>query len=221
MFKQKLGIISILGTSLPLLLLTGNNAVAANLIQNGSFEIGPNPGSFLTLGNGSTAIDNWVVTEDNIDYVGTFWQSSDGNRSLDLGGFQAGAIAQTFNTTVGQNYLVTFDLAGNTEGSPTIKTMRVEAAGQFADFTFDVTGKDGSNMGWTPQSWEFTATDAQTTLEFKGLDDTNAGPALDNVAVTAEDTVVPEPEPIPEPITILGSLTVLGFGTLMKRQKAK
>ena len=59
MFRQKLGIISVLGTTLPLLLFTTNSASAANLIQNGSFETGPNPGTnFIRLSTGSTAIDN-------------------------------------------------------------------------------------------------------------------------------------------------------------------
>mgnify|MGYP005839609693 CR=1 FL=1 len=205
----------VLGTSLPLLLFTGNSAIAANLIQNGSFEMGPNVGAFTTLPAGSTAINNWIVTDDDIDIVGTFWQASDGQRSIDLNGLQPGAIAQTFNTTIGQEYLVTFDLAGHPEGVR-IKTMRVEAAGAFADFTFNITGKTTTNMGWTTQSWQFTAIGTQTTLQFGSLDRSGfRGPALDNVVVTTEDTVVPEP------VTILGSLTLLGFGTLMKRQKAR
>ena len=158
-----------------------------NLITNGSFEIGQDPGStYITLGLNSTAINNWVVTDDNIDYIGGYWQPSDGNRSLDLDGTQPGAIAQSFNTTVGGRYWVKFDLAGNPEGSPTIKTMRVEAGGQSADFTFDKTGKNRSNMGWTPQSWQFTATATQTTLQFSSLTNgTGFGPALDNVRVEA------------------------------------
>ena len=215
MLKQKLGIVSIIGTSLPLLLLTGNGAIAANLIQNGSFEMGTDPGSFLNISAGSTDINNWVVTAD-VDYIGTAWQASDGQRSIDLNGTGQGEIAQTFNTNIGQTYTVTFDLAGNSNGSPNFKEMRIQAAGQSANFTFDATETDNNNMGWTPQSWEFTANGAQTTLSFSGLNATGAGPVIDNVAIIVYDEVI-----VPEPVTILGSLTLLGFGTLMKRQKAQ
>lgn len=214
MFKQKLGIISVLGTTLPLFVFTANSASAANLIQNGSFETGTNPGSYTTLPTGSTAINNWTVTSGDIDYIGSYWIASDGVRSIDLNALVPGAIAQTFNTTIGQNYLVTFDLAGHPGGGPIIKTMTVEAAGQSEDFSFNITGKTFSNMEWTPQSWQFTANDNQTTLEFTSLTDSPYGPALDNVAVVPTDT------PVPEPGTILGSLTLLGLGTLSRRKKA-
>jgi len=213
MFKQKLGIISVLSTTLPLLLFTANSA-SANLIQNGSFETGSDPGDWvITIDPGSTTINNWTVTSGTIDYIGSLWQASEGQRSIDLNGNNAGAIAQTFNTTIGQSYLVTFDLAGNT-AQDTIKTMRVEADGQSTNFSFDVTGKTVSNMGWTPQSWQFTANNTQTTLEFTSLTPNASGPALDNVAVVPTDT------PVPEPGTILGSLTLLGLGTLSRRKKA-
>jgi len=215
MFIQKLGIISVLGTTLPLLLFTANSAQSANLIQNGSFETGSDPGSYTPLFTGSTAIDNWTVTRGDIDYIGSLWQASDGVRSLDLNGFVPGAIAQTFNTTIGQSYLMTFDLAGNPDGAENIRNITVEAAGQSTNFSFDVTGKTYSNMGWTPQSWQFTANNTQTTLEFRSLTgDLRNGPALDNVAVVPADT------PVPEPGTILGSLTLLGLGTLSRRKKA-
>jgi len=92
--------------------------------------------------------------------------------------------------------------------------MTVEAAGQSTNFSFDVTGKTLSNMGWTPQSWQFTANNTQTTLEFSSLTPNPYGPALDNVAVVPADT------PVPEPGTILGSLILLGLGTLSRRKKA-
>jgi hypothetical protein len=57
-----------------------------NLVQNGSFEQGANPGANLPLQPGSTAITNWTVILGGIDYVGTDWVSSNRNRSLDLNG---------------------------------------------------------------------------------------------------------------------------------------
>lgn len=187
---------------------------AANLIQNGSFEtatVSPNPGNFITLNAGSTVITGWTVSLGSIDYMGTLWQASNGSRSLDLEGlFGSGAIQQTFNTTIGATYRVTFDLAGNPAGGSAIKQMRVRTGGSSADFSFDTTGKSFSNMGWVSKSWDFTANSTTTTLEFVGLTNSIAGPALDNVSVIA----------VPEPSSMLGllSLGVLGISSALKRQ---
>jgi len=40
---------------------------AANLIQNGSFENGANPGLFQTLDAVSTVITGWTVSQGSID----------------------------------------------------------------------------------------------------------------------------------------------------------
>jgi outer membrane protein OmpA-like peptidoglycan-associated protein len=67
--------------------------------------------------------------------------------------------------------------------------MRISAAGQSAEFTFDSTGKTGARMGWTPRHWTFTANAATTTLEFRSLTvspRTGYGAAIDNVAVVQE-----------------------------------
>ncbi len=170
----------------------------ADLIQNGSFELGPNPGTHTTLAAGSTVITGWTVvgagleSDENIDYIGTTWGASDGSRSLDLNGFyKTGGIEQGFNTTVGETYRVTFDMAGNPDQGPTIKTMQVSAIGnttQSADFAFDITGKSRAAMGWETMQWTFVADAPYTSLRFLSTvtgDGVDAwGPALDNVHVT-------------------------------------
>jgi hypothetical protein len=87
---------------------------------------------------------------------------------------------------------VTFDLAGNPNQLPRVKPLRVSAAGETVDFSFDSTGKTGRNMGWTPTSWAFTATSTSTTLEFRRLTvspQTGYGAAIDNVVVTPDPAV--------------------------------
>ncbi len=154
-------------------------------VQNGSFEVGPNPGgSFITLAVGSTAITGWTVIVGSIDYVGPYWQPSDGARRLDLNGNQAGGVAQTIPTVPGRTYRVSFDLAGDVVCGPTIKRLRVEAAMQTGDFEFDITGHSRPAMGWIEQVWQFTAADTETTLSFYSLVGGNCGPTLDNVRVT-------------------------------------
>jgi choice-of-anchor C domain-containing protein len=204
----------------------------ANLITNGSFETGPNPGSFTNFNSGSTAITGWVVSPNNplgtVDYIGSLWVAADGSRSLDLEGSAGdcmfsppfncpGGIGQTFSTTAGQQYLVTFDLAGNPLNIPIIKTLLVSAAGQSQTFTFNTTGHSTGSMGWVLDSWTFTATGPTTTLEFDSADSppTGWGPALDNVTVNAVGSTVPEPSYFP--LLGTGLIAIAGFRRTISR----
>jgi choice-of-anchor C domain-containing protein len=161
-----------------------------NLITNGSFEVGPDIYfGYVPLDPGSTALTGWTVTRAQIDYV-AFWADADGDFSLDLSGTPGvGGIAQAFNTVVGQQYLVSFALAGNPEGGTPIKQLGVSAAGQSEVFSFDTTGFSIDNMGWVNKTLIFTATASTTTLEFYSLsiepENYFNGPTLDNVCVVS------------------------------------
>ena len=174
-------------------------AVADSLIVNGSFEDGPRfANDRLTLWAGDTSIVGWEVTGHNIDLVwgefGTLWPASEGEYSLDLEGAWGdedwGGIKQAFPTVAGQQYAVTFDMAGNPDPVPEMKVLEVSAAGQSDLFSFDNSGSTYQDIGWLAKQWEFTATDTTTTLEFLSIAPRSSwGAALDNVSVTA----VPEP----------------------------
>jgi len=168
-----------------------------SLIVNGDFEDGPPVGTFLNVAGEANTIKGWIVTGEGIDLVGkAYYVPSKGDRSLDLDGsarsstsppYVQGGIAQTFPTTPGQRYAVTFDMAGNPARPPAQKPMRVSAAGQSMDFVFDITGKNAVNMGWLSKTFTFIANEASTTLEFRSLTVsplTGFGPAIDNVTVT-------------------------------------
>ena len=157
----------------------------ANLLINGSFERGGN----RLFNIGSTEIEGWKVVRGSVDIVGPDWQSSGGSYCLDLEGEAAfGGVSQTFATTPGQSYLVRFDMAGNPEGPPKTKKMRIQAVGQSADFSIDIVGRDRRNVGWQTHSWRFTATEPKTTIEFFSLGTVGGdyGPLLDNVSVVPE-----------------------------------
>lgn len=173
----------------------------ASLIRNGSFEEGPGTRVFLNLVGGSTALPGWVVVGEGIDLVGTgYWKSADGTYAVDLDGsarsritppYMHGGIAQTFATTPGKRYQVTFDLAGNPNNRPARKPMRVSAAGQSVELVFDATGKTGRDMGWETRTWTFEARGDSTTLEFTSLTkspETGYGAAIDRVVVTLLDS---------------------------------
>ena len=153
------------------------------LLVNGSFEQGPKVGDYLTLKKGSTAMKGWTVTRSTIDIIGSHFASSDGVRHVDLDGSTGyGGNKQTFATTPGQSYSVTFDLAGNREGPPAIKQMAVEVAGQSFAFSHP------ANLAWTHESLIFTARAAATTIELHSTDTEGhvCGPLVDNVAVSPE-----------------------------------
>ena len=97
----------------------------AAAFTNGSFEIGPASGANLNIG--STAITGWTVFGHDVDYVSSLWQNTDGTKSIDLNGGSIGGIAQTFDTVAGNTYQVLFDLAGNPDGGPAIKTLGILA----------------------------------------------------------------------------------------------
>ena len=204
------------------LLLLSTSSASANLLTNGSFEAAAiNPGGgFIAVFPGQTSITGWDVVAEDVHYMGTFWEASDGIRSLDLDGLigSSGGVSQTFATVAGTQYNVTLDMAGNYDNLPTVKPMRVSAAGRSQDFTFDVTGRSASNMGWTSMSWLFTANDVTATLQFLSLTETLGltegwGPALDNVSVTAAN-----PIPLPAGAWLFGT-ALIGLAGFRKRGK--
>jgi choice-of-anchor C domain-containing protein len=165
----------------------------ANLLVNGSFEEGPEIDEaigFKSLNKDSKEIKGWTVIRGQIDLVGNYWQHADGKRSIDLHGSPGyGGVKQSFKTVKGKKYRVTFSLAANPDGGVPEKKVGVKAAGKEEKFTFDGTGKTKTDMGWSTQVWDFTATDNETALEIYTLmeEDPNCGPVLDNVSVTAVD----------------------------------
>jgi choice-of-anchor C domain-containing protein len=197
------------------LLAAGASAHAA-AFTNGSFEAGSvNPGSgYITLGTGSAAITGWNVASGTVDYIGTFWQATDGNRSVDLDGGSQGSLQQTFETASGATYEVLFDLAGNYVPNPVTKTLRVSAGSDSAEYTFSVAGKTAADMGYVGKSFTFTAVGASTTLTFASLTAGAYGPAIDNVRVSEIN------QPVPEPSTyalMLAGLAAVGYAARRRR----
>jgi choice-of-anchor C domain-containing protein len=136
--------------------------------------------------------------------LGPFWNASEGRNSVDLNGFNPGSVSQSFSTIPGVLYTVTFDLAGNPGNPQGVKTLDVSAASDLTHYSFSTSGKSGTNMGWTPQTFSFTATGATTTLMFKStyvgnglFPDAAQGPAIDNVRIT----FIPPPTPTTTTVT--------------------
>ncbi|HEV8555542.1 MAG TPA: choice-of-anchor C family protein [Actinophytocola sp.] len=181
-------------TSMSAGLLTGLSVVAAAPAQaitgigNGSFETPVvTPGTFQNLGAGAS-IGAWTVSQGHVDLIGAgFWQAADGVQSVDLDGSSApltGGVAQTFTTVPLLKYRVIYRLAGNPAQGPTVKTGEVVAnGGVIQSFSFDITGKSFTNMGYVHKEAHFVATGLSSTLVFRSTTGSGFGPVIDDVDV--------------------------------------
>jgi Protein of unknown function (DUF642) len=200
----------------------------ANQLINGSFENTNN--TFVgdvnhtdNLASGSTAIPGWTTINGTFTawiQNGNPWNipASNGSFFLDLTGYSDfgtyGGVSQSFATTPGTSYVVTFDLGygGNSGlfGGPVRLT--ASAAGQSAVFT---SGSGTPNPAvWDSETFTFVANSATTTLNLFGLS-TAGGDyiGLDNVDVEAGSGGT-----VPEPGTCGLVLTGIGIlGTMARR----
>ena len=164
-------------------------------IDNPSFEMGATDdiGAFVWASPTNAELTDWTVELDGVDDIGSYWVSAHGNRSLDMHHDDRGRIFQDVPTTPGTTYRVTFILSGNGACGNDGKRLRVRARVETGpavnvsqDYDFTVTQPwDPSAMGWSTQTFEFTAQETTTRLYFIGRrpDGSACGPALDFILV--------------------------------------
>jgi choice-of-anchor C domain-containing protein len=205
---------------------TGAHAVT---ITNGSFESGlASIGNFTTVNAvDSSSITGWTVSAGSVDYIGTYWTASNGSRSLDLDGLSAGTITQTLTgLTVGQQYQIFFDIAGNPDSGPTTKTLDVMASVNTQSYSFTIVPgtTTHANMGWITESFLFTANAVTADLSFISTTTTGGesghpaayGPALDNVRIVEAALATPLPSSLS--LMLIG-LAGLGFGLYQRTRR--
>ncbi len=188
-------------------------------LANGNFDCTSCSGPMTTLYQvDSTSMAPWRVTQNSVDWNSTYFQQPPDSASYTVdmngttgNGYKAanGQIEQTFATTKGATYFVSFDLSGNFNylgssacplpASGQSQTLYVAApvppslGGPLGTaYTFDYfSGYTYKNMGWTSQGYSFIATGTSSTLTFTAdpNNTTNCGPVLANVAVTPEATL--------------------------------
>jgi len=216
-----------------MLLLAG--ASQANLLTNGSFELGvdpPTPPSdlFEVLSPGdSTTLTGWTVGgAAGVDWIHkNYWQASDGNFSLDLNALGSGSVSQTFATTPGATYSVNYALSMNPDTNntfpidrrATVSVLNAADATTLGQTVHNVPFNDFHSayamMNWTPYGLSFTATGNSTTLSFVSGNDLAGGLTLDDVSVVA----TANPTPVPAPASLLLGLVGIALATRFRRRK--
>ena len=184
--------ICVLFASLSLAAPVPKGVESANLIANGSFEDVSDTDASRPQDKGSTALKGWVVTRGQIDVTqqnGNEWKAAHGKRGLDLHGSPGfGGVEQSITTKPGKKYKVTFKMSGN-PGVPEHKKVQlgVRAADQDKEFELTMEGRSYQDLKWAEQTWEFTAKEKMTVIEFHTAMPTTSnafgGPLLDDVKV--------------------------------------
>ena len=152
--------------------LLSSSAQAANILVNGSFDNTPCGAGYCNYaGGGEPAGFGWTVTSNNVDIVpgpGTWGTPQDGAQMLDLVGYgSTGGIAQSFATTIGATYNLSFYYANNPYPSGADSAqVTVTGAGSLLSSGFTHTTSTPSNMDWVHFTGSFTADSNVTTLAF-------------------------------------------------------
>lgn len=193
--------------------LAAGNAGAVTLV-NGSFEDGTNPGAtFITLAPGSMDLTGWTIGGSGVDYIGGYWDASDGNRSLDLSALSAGQISQTlFDTVAGARYRVSFDVSGNPDGGQRTVRLVASVTGGIAEvYSYVVTAANStSNMLYQTFTYDFVASGDPQDIQFLSLEENPFGPALDNITISQ----VPEPAAW---VLMIAGFGLVGFAARRRR----
>lgn len=193
-----------LNTLITLALASTASLASANLIVNGSFESVNQPSGTWNI---YSTLDGWQVGSNGVEIRNNVAGAAyDGANFVELDTRANSWISQTFATTAGQTYALSFFYSPRPGVSVTSNPIDVYlnnilTAGATAD------GTTNTVNAWKDYTQTFVATGAFTTLTFAaGGTSDSVGGSLDNVSVNAT----------PEPATLsllLVAAGALGFST--------
>lgn len=224
--KRKLLSIGALVASAALVVVAAAPAQAAgtNLVTNGNFALPVVPSGSATV----SSLPGWfLVTGSDFEVVsaGTFTPpagSAPGTQSVDLNPNGPTNINQlSIPTVAGTTYTFSFDLAGNVNGAPAVKTgvFGTNAGGPDQSFTIDTTGRTGANMGWVHETLTFTASASTTNIGIKSNTAGDFGPVITNVSVVATpDAGGPLADWPIALVSLLALAALLGVGVILRRR---
>lgn len=165
----------------------------ANLLVNGSFESPRSAEGWIDVPGSSSLIPGWTTLLNGVEYynpTANRWGVRDGfaregDFCVDLTPFErtGGGIAQTFATTPGRGYRVSFFLSTmEREGRDGTGSISVSAGGVTEFYTAE---NHSPVHRWHLKQFGFVATDASTTLAFTSTNNwVNHFVMIDDVRVT-------------------------------------
>ena len=164
-----------------------SQALRPNIVRNGSFETPNVPAGGEIFAKGEK-IGAWTVQTGSVQVLGSAFQARLGDQSLDLSGNGRGSVSQILTTVPGSRYRIKFFLAGNVDGAPRFKRVRVFwGTRDLGTFTFDTFQKTRALMGFEDIELIARATTTKTRLRFVGVTTTNFGPVIDAVTVRVDN----------------------------------
>lgn len=208
---KKLSSFVIVGT----ILFGSSDGNAANLVANGSFEDGlftNEIGGYMILAPGETPLSDWAIVNGDVAWgmsPSDGFLASDGVGFVDLSSVGAsstmGTLEQELSTSIGTEYLFSFESQGQLAG--------VSIGGVSLALTAGVTLDN-----WTTYTSVFTAVSLSSLLSIANVPPPDSIVFVDNVSVTEIDvSAVPLPAALP---LLGGALTLMGFFGWRKRRMA-
>lgn len=193
------------------ILAVGIAAQSQAVLINGSFENGPT-GVYYAGGTGDTTVTGWTGINSGFEWfvpsAFSIGAACDGLAAVDIANLSnsLGGIEQTFSTTIGQAYLLSY-CAGTSNGADRTGTGILEVEIDGNTFTNSLSNANVV-ISWNSFSIPFTAMQSSTTLKFINRQDANLHFVnVDNAAV----------ELVPEPATML--VLSAGIAALARRKR--
>lgn len=161
----------------------------SGVLPDGAFSEAAQPPGDEIESKGAIFAPSWIVTKGDIDFLDPAYWDMAGLCSIDIDGYyETGGFESTgFATKKGTKYTLTFALSGNGGCPPTVKQLRVQAAGSSTTFDWNTGGgRDVQNGDHTTASWTFTAEHAATEIAFISQDPkaSSCGAVIAGIVVT-------------------------------------
>ncbi len=192
--------------------LSATAQASGNLLINGGFEHPATSFVNYLASGGFTGITGWTTTGNGVHWMTEslgYFTDPTGKDAVDLANYTRanGGIKQSFNTTAGARYEVsfagmTFQNAGNPDGLGEITVLIDNVEMQ----TYQLVNRSSASNAWQNFSLSFTAAAASTTLEFRHK------PAGENYSFVNDAGVFAAPVPEPESgVLMLAGLGLMGL----------